>query len=354
MKVTEKIALSAAAAVLGMSGIFAEDMKISFENELSSDIVSIEKKDDETKTKATGIVEKAKFELESEKIEAAIEVEFTVDQDDDDKGRVYWSDIDYGFVFHPVEMIALGWHAGLETEGCVLPIYDDNLESGKFGSDGFTLQVTPVDGLRLAVSVPFGEGGENCNWTNNKDVSDFNICFGAEYTLADKFVLGAALRNAVDEDKRSVGAFISTTPIENLKVNVGFTKAEAGDGFDDLSISENFGVEGKKLVNGYVEYSIDKIALAAEVLCSLDDEDGDYDLYAALSAKYGINENIAASLEGKFLFDNTSDGLKPVTGGKISAEYSVNENNVISAGVKFEACDGNTYTAFPVVWTYSF
>lgn len=86
------------------------------------------------------------------------EVEFTVDQDDDDKGRVYWSDIDYGFVFHPVEMIALGWHAGLETEGCVLPIYDDNLESGKFGSDGFTLQVTPVDGLRLAVSVPFGEG----------------------------------------------------------------------------------------------------------------------------------------------------------------------------------------------------
>ena len=86
------------------------------------------------------------------------EVEFTVDQDDDDKGRVYWSDIDYGFVFHPVEMIALGWHAGLETEGCVLPIYDDNLESGKFGSDGFTLQVTPVDGLRLAVSVPFDEG----------------------------------------------------------------------------------------------------------------------------------------------------------------------------------------------------
>lgn len=55
------------------------------------------------------------------------EVEFTVDQDDDDKGRVYWSDIDYGFVFHPVEMIALGWHAGLETEGCVLPIHDDNL-----------------------------------------------------------------------------------------------------------------------------------------------------------------------------------------------------------------------------------
>lgn len=52
MKVTEKIALSAAAAVLGMSGIFAEDMKISFENELSSDIVSIEKNDDETKKKS--------------------------------------------------------------------------------------------------------------------------------------------------------------------------------------------------------------------------------------------------------------------------------------------------------------
>lgn len=354
MKVTKKTVLTAAAAVLGLSGIFAEDMKISFENELKSDIVSINKNDDETKTKATGIVEKGKFELESEKIEASIELEFTVDQDDDDKGRIYWSDIDYGFVFHPVDMVALGWHAGLETEGSILPIYDDNLESGNLGSDGFTLQVTPVEGLRLAVSVPFGEGEDKCNWTNNKDVADFNICFGAEYTMADKFVLGATLRNAIDEDNRSIGAFVSATPIENLKVNLGFTKAEAGDGFDDLSISETVGVEGKKLLNGYVEYSLDKLSFAAEVLYSLDDGDGEYDLYAALAAKYSIVKNVAASLEGKFLFDNTSDGLEPVIGGKLSAEYSVNESNVISAGVKFESCDGCTYTAFPVVWTYSF
>lgn len=354
MKATKKALVSAVAAVLGLSCIYARDMKISFENELKSDIVSITKDGDESKTKATGIVDSAKVEFESEKIEATLELEFTVDQNDDDKGRVYWSDIDYGFVFHPVEMIALGWHAGLETEGSILPIYDDNLESGELGSSGFTFQVTPVEGLRLAVSVPFGEGEENCNWTNNKDAADFNICFGAEYAMADRFVLGATLRNAIDEDNRSIGAFVSATPIENLKVNVGFTKAEAGDGFDDLSMSEAFGVEGKKLLNGYFEYSLDKISFAGEVLYSLDDKDGDYDFYGAVVAECSVTENIAASLEVKFLFDNSSDGLKPVSGGKLSAKYSINESNVISAGVKFETCDGNTYAAFPVAWTYSF
>ena len=93
MKMTKSIVASFVALTMGISGAFAQEF--SFSNEVSSDLVTITKADDTEKDFA-GISEKAEFEFKSEKVDAGVMVEFTIDDYGADEGYGFkWTDYNY-------------------------------------------------------------------------------------------------------------------------------------------------------------------------------------------------------------------------------------------------------------------
>ena len=124
-------------------------------------------------------------------------------------------------------------------------------------------------------------------------------------------------------------------------------------GFDDLSISEDFGVFGKSLFNVSVEYSLDALSFSAETLFNTDDKNSEYDMYFAACVGYELSESLSADVTGKFLFDKTSDGAEPVIGVNPNFAYTFG-NHTFSAGLNYETCDGDSFISIPLSWSYSF
>lgn len=193
MKMTKSIVASFVALTMGISGAFAQEF--SFSNEVSSDLVTITKADDTEKDFA-GISEKAEFEFKSEKVDAGVMVEFTIDDYGADEGYGFkWTDYNYYIEFRPIHEITLAWHDDIYTTASYLPVWDDNVSTGNFGSDGFTVVTRPYPGLRIAATIPFqfeNDGPNTINFLNGDSDSgedDFNFGFGFDYTLGNLFFL---------------------------------------------------------------------------------------------------------------------------------------------------------------------
>lgn len=332
--------------------------EISFENELSSDVVSIRNgasyDEEKGRTDFAGIKENAVVLFTSEKLDAGIDVAFILDDWSERNFGLKWDDIDWFIEFRPVDIISLGFHEDIYSDGSYLPIYDDNIGTGNFGSDGFTVAFRPAEGLSLFATVPFGEEDDTVNFFSGDDTADFQCGFGINYAYEDLFSAGCSVQNAADSGRRSFGIFVQASPLEGLSFGAGYSfSKEKNAGFDDLSISEEFGVCGESVLNLFAGYEVGPFACAAEGLVSLDDEDSEYDAYLAVSAGFAFSELISADIAGAFLFDNSSDGAKPVVGINPNILCTLG-NHAFGAGVNFETTDGDTFVSFPLTYTYSF
>lgn len=220
MKINFKGAVAFAAASLLSVSAFAQTVE--FTNELSSDVTAIRKGkvynggEDETTKDFAGLEENVVATFTSEKVDAELDVTFILDDWNDRNFGFAWDDVSWFVEYRPVEMVALGFHEDVWLEGSYLPIYDDNVALGNLGSEGFTVAVTPIEGLKLAVTVPFG-GEDNVNYFTSKDENNdtvnLNIGFGAEYAFEEMFTIGAAVSNVSDSDNRGFGVYAMVKPL---------------------------------------------------------------------------------------------------------------------------------------------
>ncbi|MBR1537688.1 MAG: hypothetical protein IJ630_12225 [Treponema sp.] len=375
----KKIIASLVAIAIASSVAFAE-VKFSFYNKLYEDdpIAYHSDADDETVTDFPAIKERMYFEVLTDRVDAMVKATVALNDYDEKHFGLQGSLDDWYIEFRPIEILTLGMHTGIFSDGSYLPIYDDNLYAGNIGSEGFTVTLRPAkdQDLRIALTAPFSFDGsddaKDVNWLNgNKDDGEdeeFNIGIGAIYGQ-DLFQIGLSLQDVIDSDERQFGAYINLPTLfgvsESLTLGAGFahTWADYATAFNDLTAFGGIGYEN--LLNAYATFDLDKVSFAAELLYNLGgnddvflDDDGEtfigFDLYSALSVSFGLSDALTATATGKILVDMTSNGAENAYAAAFALDYDINDNNTVGVEFDFDTCDSDWAIAVPLYWKYHF
>lgn len=315
--------LIGAVSALAFAGVaFAQEVTVAFENELSSDVVSVS----DGSAEFAGFANQVTVELESEKVNAGVSLITAFGKDDDNFGLTDY-EIDSAYVeFTPVEMLSIDFNSDCFTPGSYLPVADDNVGNGDIGSK-LAVIVRPIENLSVGagINLPsvFGE---------SEDKVDVNA--GVDYTT-ESFSVGAALRSPINN--LGFGVFGSYTGVENLTVNLGFSY---NDDFCDVA--------GNLLTFGAsYEFSIIKLNLDCVTNFGADGND----LYSGLGIEASVTDSLTLAAQGTINMD-FEDTSSTVSAIEASAAYTVG-NHELSAGVAVELADSVSFS-FPVSYKYSF
>lgn len=391
MKIAKKIIAAALAFGFGFSAFAELPVDILFENELIFDTVQFDSKNN---TLMGDLTERPHFEISHEKFDAMIEVELKFGQDKRIFGtakslgdaiesdmadspehfRFGYSDLDYYINVRPFSIMEVSFHNGLAVRGASLAIWDDDIGSGKIGSDGFTLSFLPADGFRLTGKIFLPAGHDDGTWgaknyLNGKKVMEgdnvvwnenntFNFGFGACYE-DERFSLGVNFDNVADDDGRVIGIYGEVLPLENLTIGGGFGMAKEGNKIllDELDPFKTVYLYGKNIYNAQVGYENDSVSFAAEVAGNTDKEDSAYDLYAGLLLEVSLNDRLGVGLEGQLFndFGNINDVPALDTGFALTPYVTIagNKNHSFAAGVSYMNNDGTSLVKIPLLWKYS-
>lgn len=319
----KKTVLTILATMTVAGSMFADEFNLSFENKISSDVVSIS----EGNTEFAGIKEQVTAEIESEKIDVGVSLITNLNKADD--GNIGFTDYEFdkAYVeFRPLKFLSLDFNRKIFTEGSYLPIEDDNVANGNIGA-GFSVIAKPIENLSVAagLKIPslFAEG-------NNK----FDFVAGVDYTT-DIFSVGATLRNPVNN--LGFGVFGSFKGVKDLTVNLGFAY---NDEFKD--------VKGNLITLGAV-YNFSIFTLSLDFVSSLGGEGND--LYTALCLETEITENLILETQATLNMDYEDSKSTEVI-AEVGAAY-VNGNHKVRAGVAVDIKD-TVGVSFPVYYKYSF
>ena len=336
---SRKIVCVAVLSAFAFAAVSAQE--VSFENEVSTDIVNISITDDDTDSKFAGFENKTTAEYTSEKLDMGLVLKFSLTQEDDDSIRLGSDSYvdDYWVEFRPIDMLGIGFHKGQLLEGAFLPCLDDQqdaeIEAGNLRND-FGVFVRPVDGLVISAGFDFDS-------FFNKDDTDPLINAGAEYKYEEMFAVGAMFRNIVSDD-RSIGVYASYTGLEVFTFNAGYTN---NGEIEDFNVVGDF-------INAAVMFESDAFALNVDAAFSLDSDDNTTnDLYTAVLAGYQVNDALAVKLYGAFTTDFDNDDTWVFT-VKPYVEYAINEHNAISGGVCVGISKPEKTISFPVSWVYTY
>ena len=356
------------------------EVKFSFYNKLYEEdpfIQHYEKGKDGTSEPETvkdfmGVANRMYFEVFTDRVDAMIKADFKLD-DNTDTNHLYLAGRvkDWSLEFRPIEMISLNLHTGIFADGSYLPIYDDNVNAANIGSDGFTVTVRPVKGLRLAASAPFGMGQDTWsdkNYLNgDKDKGEanpFDVRLGAIYEQ-ELFQIGLAAHDIADSDERQFGSYVNLPTLFGLSdavtIGAGFAHSESirsvVPDHDTISLGHIEGdVYYKNLLNAYAVVELEKFAVSAEAAYNFSDDNTQavYDLYSAASLSFSLTDNLTAGIVGKLLSDIKSEATKNenILLGGIGLEYDANENHTL--GIEFDVAkqDKDWSLAVPLFWKY--
>ena len=325
------------AALCAFTAAFSFAQEVTFENKLSSGLVSIDITDDNTESSFAGIKNEAKAEYSSEKLDMGVKLITEVTQDSDDSlaiGSDAFVD-DYFIEFRPVSLVGIGFHKGYNVAGSFLPCLEKEIDASNFGSD-LGVFIYPIEGLVISGGVDF------ISYFGKDDTKPL-VNFGAEYTVGEMLAFGAAFRNIASDD-RTIGAYASFTGVEGLTLNAGFT--HNGE-IEDFNIAGN-------LINAAVMFNKDAIGIYVDAVYAVGgDEDDSNELYTAANVSYQITDAFSASLYGCFTndFDNDDSwciGINPAVG------YTLNEHNSVGGGLYVNIMKEAKNISFPVYWKYVF
>lgn len=359
--------------------IFAEN-GLSFENKVSSGILKIESKkekdetgDEETKTTTefAGIENKTTVDYSNSKLDIGIEAIFWTrkgeytNKDGDKKdflGIGYVSDDDNasgGFKlndwyieFRPFEIVGFGFHRALKTQGSYLPIWDDYINEGNFGSD-FGAIIRPIEGLRIGGGIDFlSTLGVEDSTDGTPDQFVSNV--GIDYT-SDVFSVGVAIRNFFTED-RTFGFYGSFSGLDNFEFMGGF----AIDSVNGVSGPFGHEVSGD-ILSASVTFDRDEFFIAAELVTNFGDDDtkgGEsvFDFYTAGSLTYAITKAFSATAEVKFVSDHkVPDGIDETNAFELHPYVNfITGHHNFEAGIDFSFEKDHSIVEFPVSWTYTY
>lgn len=379
--------ISTLAVLASVLGLASADVQFNFYNKLYEEdpfVTHMEHADEngkevsKTKSDFMGIINRMYFEVFTDRVDAMVKADVRLDDNDEPfetdhlylEGRIK----DWYLEFRPIEPVALSLHTGIFADGSYLPVYDDCITASNIGSDGFTLTARPVEGLRLAISLPFGMNSDSygkLNYINgDKDKGEanpFDFRLGAIYGQ-ELFQIGLSIQEVADNDERKIGAYLNLPTLfgasDKLTVGAGFAHSENYSGVvsEEDSIWLGDAITGdvhyKNLLSAYATLDFDSLSFAAESTYNLsdDNEEASYDLYAAANVSFGISDKLSAGVTGKILADLASKGEKnkEILFGAIGLSYDVNVSN--SVGIEFNIAkqDKNWAVAIPVYWKYHF
>lgn len=350
-------ALVASTAMFAMGASVFAQVEIDAYNKIESNIVNITiPADSSAETNFAGITDKAHVELKSAKVDALIETKtsFGIEQavrvvnllpETYNYGLLSIEVSDYYVEFRPIELLTIGFHDGVHVAGDYLPIWDDRVSAGNFGSSLLSLVVRPVTGLRIGAALDniAAFGLDNVKPALN---------FGADYQYSDLGSLGFAVRNVLDSDdngwKGTFGVYAQFAKLANKGldyVNIGFAYNDKA-GVKDV-IKGNILSLGSSYTNGDFNVLLD-FATNFEA-----DKAGEKDVYLAVKPNYGITDDVSVALNlgvvGSYADNSSADiVINP------SVSYSLG-NSAFEAGVNVELeTKGATKISLPVSWKYSF
>lgn len=329
----KKIVLGMLSIAFFASNLFAEG--ISFENEVSSNIVDIEiPQEGDSSVAFSGISETVTVEYESEKVLASLSAAFVLGNNEDDVFGINWDDeaFDWSVEFIPFDFLSIIWHKSVTIYGSYLPVVDANVNGGEMGSD-FGVVVSPIENLKIAAGLGFESlfTGDNAHVILN---------FGADYNINDMVVVGAAAQDIIG-DGRSFGVYASYIGLEGFCINAGYTFNGDIDGM----------IFGDNLISASATFEKDSFAFALDVATNLG-ADLAYDLYAGAKVDYSINDNLSVGASAMTTFDFASEGFAPSINLYPYGEYVVN-NHTFGFGVDLTICEG-VQIGIPVYWKYAF
>ena len=349
----KRLVIAAVAAAIVTSASFAQE--VVFENKLQWGIVDIGITDDNTDTNLSAFTNKTKAEYSSEKLDLGAAFKFSASKTKNapaaeelaegeepassDEVFAFGSEDfieDVYIEFRPVDFLGIGFHRGYAVAGSYLPCLEKELDAANIGSD-FGLFVRPIEGLVVA-------GGLDFISIFGSDDEKPLVNFGAEYTLGEVAVFGAAVRNVASNDDRSFGVYASYFGLEGLTVNAGFTYN---------GLLEEYNVAGN-LLNAAVMFNKNGIGIFANAVFAVGgEEDFENELYAAANISYMFETGLFANVYGGYSsdFDNDDSWAVEVSPG---AGYSINEHNTVGASVFFCLMKDFTNISFPVYWKYNF
>ncbi|MBQ0039662.1 MAG: hypothetical protein KBS64_04480 [Treponema sp.] len=370
----KKITAAALTAFVLIGSAFAES-SVSFSNKVYEEDYFYASNDGETEKDFPTLKDKMSVEYTSEHVDAAITVIAGIDDFNDRHFGIDGYIDDWYLEWRLFQPVTIGLHDNIYSDGSALPIYDDNLENGNIGSDGFTVVYRPAvfdNSLRLAATLPFNfikddEGfGADPNWIKSKDDDDddkyLDLGLGAIYTN-EIFQAGLAIKNVASNDERLIGATVSFPDlfgaVEGLTIGGGYTNAKGKDaGFDDLIsvLGNDFGVTGENLINANLSYEKNAFSIVAEALYNVKDDESDYDFYTACNVSFATSDQLTLTVGGKVLSDlnsDTKDMNKNIFSALVGAEYTIDDHNQI--GIEFDifSCDKTKAFAVPVFWKWT-
>ena len=395
----KKIITVLAAAALASSLAFADGLKLSFYNKLYQEDAILDHYDNgedddgdsETVTDFPALKERMFVEVKSDRVDAMVKATFKFDDLDGSHFGFVGSYVNDWYVeFRPVEVLSLGMHDQIYSDGSYLPVYDDNLWAGNIGSNGFTVAFKPIENLRIAATVPFStiaseEDSPNENYLNGKkeknEDEEFDTGIGAIFDH-ELFQIGASIQDILDGDDRQVGAYINMPnlfgAVEGLTVGAGFAASERPrESFGDLISVGHIegGVSYENLLSAYATIELGKFSLSAEMLYNLgykhDVKDAGwdavhnrklytavgYDFYTGAAISFGLVDKLTATVTGKLMLDLASDAddeADLMTSGAFAIDYELNERNTLGAEFDVGICDSDWAVAIPVYWKYHF
>lgn len=329
-----------------------------FQNTLGTDIVDV----DTTSGNTTfgGVSNNTKVELLSGQIDAGLDVTFglytrynwdgtgyknTYAYLSGDSSRSFNMN-DWYIEYRPIPKFTMGLHDAIYAHGATLPVNGGNIKAGDMGSD-FVGVLRPIDGLRIGFGFDFlswfGRGEHD-----TRDYPYLNV--GADYTYGKIFSIGLAVRNPINQNKISVGAYGEFTGVDNLKILGGFSYN------DEQGIGSIAGatLKGKVLISAGATYTYKKFDFAAD-FATVIAETKAYDMYLGAKAQFNATKdfNIGATFKTLLDFGTNSDSDRHLANRFfINAALSYTyKNNIFGAGFSTTIYDNHTHLTFPISWT---
>lgn len=280
---------------------------------------------------------------------------------DDDTGFGY-DGLDWNFRFTPFDIVDFYLNDGVAIAGGGLPIGGGRFDSAKLGSDGLTIVVKPISGLRLAASLPFslkvhstwdmlnaedednaanpqgylGAAGNLITGGGAGDPSNvkFQVKLGADYNFKNLFSIGATWNDILDASNMQVGVYANITAIQGLDAGIGYTfnRKAQGQGlqFDFFGLNDYngdlFKVYGQHVVQLYAQYLIaNKLSVGAEAAFNFFSEQSVYDMYFGAKVGYDISPKVNLGVAATFAFDfGTQLQYNDTNNNKVNPTHALN------------------------------
>lgn len=320
----KKIVFIFAVLVSLTSSLFSQEVNISFENKVSSDIIVLEKDG----TSFPGIEEKVTAEFETEKIDAGVSLITTLSTNENDilGFNDYFIDKAY-IVFKPIDTLRISFNNNIFTEGSYLPVWDDNISNGNL-SNSFAVLYEPLENLVLStgLSLPsfFTEDLEN--------KIDFNA--GIDYST-DFLSAGVTIRSLLTDF--GFGIFGSFIGVPNLTINAGF------------SYNDDFNEHEGNLVSLGCTYDFSNFTISFDHVTVFNNDQNH--MYNAILIESSPLENLTFEAQEIINLNlQDSDDFESIT--DIGLVYSYGNHN-LRCGAALSIYQGIAIS-FPVYYKYSF